>query len=292
MVLAVRFGQQFLRTSRMRRSYVRDAQVDPNVIQQIDLDIPRTAGGDVELNGSLGVTRALLLRHVAEDQELGYCQGMNMAAALFAVATRNQNDAYTRFQAFMTRCRGLWLEGFPLLQIGMAHFEVLAESRPWYQYLCRNSICPDMYLPRAWMAVFAKWLPLATRVLFLEKLEKTGLAGLMALSLALLDLHLPWLLQQGDMDDVLAALEGLRGRAPDAAVLLTAMDAWLPSAEAAVAKPVRKSHKRRVARLWRQGHRVVDGSGRETLYAGMNKRLSSMWTERWAVGKGFTWSAT
>merc|ERR1711920_902600 len=167
----------------------------------------------------------------------------------------------------------------------MAQFESLAESRPWYQHLCRNGIHTDMYLPRAWMAVFAKWLPLATRVLFLQKLENTGIAGMVSVSLAVLDLQMGWLLQEGDMDDVLTALEGLRGRAADAAVLLAAVDSWLPCAEAVVARPVRKSHKRRVARLWRQGSRVLDGSGREALYSGMGKRLSSMWTENWAVGK-------
>lgn len=274
----------FVRPTVHKRSYELDAVVDPAVIRQIDCDIPRTDGGDAELGASLGVARSLLLRYAAEDPELGYCQGMNMVAAVFAVATSSQEEAYRRFFGFTQSIRGLWLPGFPLLMQGMAHFEVLAEPRPWFQHLCRHHVQPDMYLPRAWMGLFSKWLPLPTRVLFLRKLEGMGLAGLLALTLSILDLHLPYMLQQDDMDDVLASLECFGNQAsPDAAVLLKMVEAWLPIAESAAPRAERRraSAGRRVPLVKRQGHRVVDSSGREALYtAGMTKRLSTLWAER------------
>lgn len=202
-----------------RRSYSFGGDADPAAIAVIDVDIPRTAGSDPELASSLGVTRSLLLRHAAEDTELGYCQGMNAVAAVFAVAAGSQDEAYARFKQFTQRLRGLWLPGFPLLKAGMAEFEELTKARPWFQHLSRHYISPDMYLPRAWMPFFAKWLPLSTRILFLGQLENLGLAGLLALSCAILDLHLPGILQQGDMDEALAFLETMQARAPDAAAL-------------------------------------------------------------------------
>jgi len=262
-----------------RRSYVLDEAVDEGVIRQIDCDIPRTAGGDPELAGSLGVARALLLRHAAEDPELGYCQGMNLVAAVFAVAAPSQDEAYGRFHAFTRELRGLWTEGFPLLMQGMAQFEALAQARPWFQHLCQHHVQPDMYLPRAWMGLFTKWLPLPTRVLFLSQLEGTGLSGLLAVSLAILDLHLPWLLQQGNMDDLLASMEKLRQFAPDAAALLAATQAWLPVAAAVAPRPARSVQCRKPL-LRRQGYRVLDSRGREALYVGVSKRLSTLWTER------------
>ena len=48
---------------------------------------------------------------MAEDPELGYCQGMNLVAALFAVAAQSQSEAYMRFRAFLGRLRGLWQPG-------------------------------------------------------------------------------------------------------------------------------------------------------------------------------------
>jgi len=274
-----------LRCRSPRRSYELDAAVDAGVIRSIDCDIPRTAGGDPELSGSLGVTRALLLRHAAEDAELGYCQGMNLVASVFAVATRSQAEAYERFRHYTSELRGLWLPGFPQLLVGMAQFESLAESRPWFQHLCRHRVQPDMYLPRAWMGLFAKWLPLPTRVLFLPHLEGKGIAGLLAVSLAILDLQLPWILEQADMDDVLACLENMRSRAPDVAVLLVATEAWLPIVSAAISSRSRSSRiaaaaSSRVLLLRRQGSRVLDSSGREALYVGVSKRLSTLWAER------------
>jgi len=182
-------AQKLMRSaSHPRRSYWLDGSVHADVINQIDKDIKRTSGGDQEIDSCLGETRAMLLRHAAEDTELGYCQGMNMVASLFAVAGLSQNRTYARFRSFIQCVRGLWLPGFPLLDSAIAQFELIAKTQPWYNHLCKHSVSSDMYLPQAWMASFATWLPLSTRVILLPHLEQHGLAGMLALSLAVLEL--------------------------------------------------------------------------------------------------------
>ncbi|CAK0791204.1 unnamed protein product [Prorocentrum cordatum] len=59
---------------------------DADAVKQIDLDMPRTAGGDPLLSARLSWVRAMLMRQLAEDPDLGYCQGMNLVAAIFGAA--------------------------------------------------------------------------------------------------------------------------------------------------------------------------------------------------------------
>lgn len=253
-------AQSLRRMSENYRSYSKDKAVPVKIIEQIDLDIPRTANGETELLACLGITRAVLLRHAAEDPALGYCQGMNMVAALFAVAAQSQAEAFTRFQGFIQSLRGLWEPGFPLLQQGISIFETLAAERPWFQHLQRNRVEPEMYLPRAWLGLFTSWLPLATRVLLLRSLEQGHLSSMLAISLAILDHVGSELLEQGDdMDDLLKVLDGIKDKPPHPAALITARDAWLPLVSAT---RVRRSGR---ARWWkalrRDGSRVLDHRG-------------------------------
>jgi len=209
--------------------------VDTLVVVQIDADIRRTDGGDVALRGGLAAARAMLLKHAAYDPELGYCQGMNMVAALFAVSAGPEGDAYSRLEAFFGPIRGIWLPGFPLLRVGMAQFAALAQNLPWFQHLDRHGVEPEVYLPQAWMTAFATWLPLPTRLLLLGLLEQHGLSGLLATATAVLESHSVWLLSLDDAEDLLIALGSLTARPLDASALLAASAAWLPAAAAATA---------------------------------------------------------
>ncbi|CAJ1366829.1 unnamed protein product [Effrenium voratum] len=255
-----------------QRSYLKDQDLPASVIEQIDLDIPRTAGNEPELRSCLGVTRALLLRQAAEDPELGYCQGMNMVAALFAVAAQTPEEAFTRFRGFVSKFRGLWQPGFPLLQQGMGIFETLAADRPWFQHLNRNGVEADMYLPRAWLGLFTSWLPLATRVILLRDFEEGDLQSIMAVTMAVLDHVGSSLLAEGDdMDELLKVLEHIKESPPHPAALITARDAWLPAVSA------RRSRKSCWQSLRRDGSRVLDGHGREALFWDFRpRRLSAI----------------
>lgn len=115
--------------------------VNAEVLRQLELDLPRTAGTDVALHGCIGRVRTMILQHLEDDPELGYCQGMTLVAAVFAAAHNDAEvEAYRRFAAFVQRVRGLWLPGFPLLQPSIASFEALAKGRPWFMHLvwCTN----------------------------------------------------------------------------------------------------------------------------------------------------------
>merc|ERR1712046_114762 len=113
------------------------------------MDIPRTSGGDALVDARIGILRSMLLRHAAEDPDLGYCQGMNFVAAVFAADSKKQNEAYARFKAFMHELRDLWMPGFPLLEPGTAQFQELSQSRKWYHHLEKHGVEPCMYLPQA-----------------------------------------------------------------------------------------------------------------------------------------------
>ncbi|CAK0812270.1 unnamed protein product [Prorocentrum cordatum] len=199
-------------------------------LNTINVDMPRTAGGDDEVTALLGTIRSMCVQRAAEDPELSYCQGMGMVAALFAVSSRCEEQAYARFSGYIWRLRGLWLPGFPLLVAGAALFEQLAAGRPWFQHFEQAGFEYNMYLPQAWLALFQTWLPRQARQLLLPLLEREGLAGLLATSLAVLDHLEPWLLQLEDEEDLLMGLQEFRGRAPDPEGLVEAVRAWLPRA--------------------------------------------------------------
>jgi len=205
-----------------KRSYMKDMAVDQETIGTIDKDLPRTASGDLQVVARLGWIRSMLLRQLAEDPQLGYCQGMNLVAAVFAIATETQGDAYRRFHAFTDRMRGLWLPGFPLLEEGTARFVSLARRRPWFQHLQAYEVEPSMFLPQALMTMLAMWLPMSTIAQCLRLPERHGLDGMLAMVLAVLDHAQEQLLQQHSMDDLLHVLRDVKHSAPPPRMLKVA----------------------------------------------------------------------
>lgn len=204
--------------------------IDAEAVQQMELDLPRTHPDDLRVTARLGMVRAMMVRHIVEDPEIGYCQGLNCVAAVFAVAAGAQEEAYTRFRAFTQRVRRLWLPGLPLFKEGVVQFTALAETRAWYKHLQTKAVDPSMYLPQAWMPLFALWLPLSVLVESLELMEQEGFAGLMSITLATLDHTALDILEQQKLNGLMATLGDLREHAPCAGDLLTAAYRWLPAA--------------------------------------------------------------
>jgi len=201
-----------------------------HVERQIELDLSRTFCGNESVAERMDVIREMLWQHCGKDEELGYVQGMNIVAAVFAVSAREKSMACIRFADFVHSVRGLWLPEFPLFQSGGARFTKLAVSRPWFRHLSRH-VDIDMYLPQAWMALFATWLPLATVVQCIGLLEEHGFDGMLALTLAILDRAGPALLAQRDLEGFLEVLTSIP-EAPWASVahnLRRAAIDWLPS---------------------------------------------------------------
>jgi len=221
-----------------RRSYEFDHGVAEDSIQEMDADLPRAGSLGPSVSALSGRIRALLLRHLAEDPELGYCQGMHLVAAVFSKASGSQDEAYMRFHRFMGRARGLWAPGFPLLQVGAAQLEVVAKKRPWYGHLLKNNVEASMFLPQALMTMFTMWLPLETVVDCLALVEDMGLKAMVAIALAILDNAADRLLAQQGLEGILGVLQALHECPPSAEVLGTAASSLLPDVSTALPRPL------------------------------------------------------
>lgn len=202
----------------------RQVFVDAETVALIDLDLSRTLRDDPLVRPRVGWMRSLLLRHVATDPKLGYCQGMSLVAAVFAVASSSQKEAYFRYRNFILRLRNLWLPGFPLLKVAMSRFEEMAKTQPWYRHLLQHGVETSMYLPQALLTLFSAWLPVSTVLHCLSHLEKTDMIGLVAMAVTVMDSIADRLLKHGSMDALLFELQGLKMRAPDAQKLLTGLN--------------------------------------------------------------------
>lgn len=263
---------------------------DADAVKQIDLDMPRTAGGDPVLSARLSWVRAMLLRQLSEDPELGYCQGMNLVAAIFGAAAGSYVEAYERFHAFVGGVRGLWLPGFPELQRAVSVMEVLAADRRWKSHLSVHGIDPMMYLPQALLTLFTSWLPAATLLHCLPSLERGGMAGLLATTLAVLSLAEPQLLRQKSADTLMPMLRSMVHIAPDAGTLTVELHRELPAASRVLAREDLPVLQRELT-VERQMSRVLTSTGKEALPDG-RKTMHSIWMasagarfKRWAISE-------
>eukprot|EP00933_Yihiella_yeosuensis_P044581 TRINITY_DN39840_c0_g1_i1.p1 TRINITY_DN39840_c0_g1~~TRINITY_DN39840_c0_g1_i1.p1 ORF type:complete len:322 (+),score=53.98 TRINITY_DN39840_c0_g1_i1:78-968(+) len=231
------------------------------------MDLPRTAGKEPMLQASIGRIRALVLRHMAEDPELGYCQGLTFVAAAFAAASGSQIEAYSRFKAFLQRVRGLWLPGFPLLEKASSTLEVLAVQRPWYKHLTNHEVSMGMFLPQAMLTMFVSWLPLETLLQCISLLELNGLSGMLALTLAVLDHAESKLLEQQTFEDLMKVLKKMKKTLPPPAALSASMRRFLPQVSGAFTRlpSIESSESLRLPPLKRQGSQVVDQAGNQAL---------------------------
>jgi len=226
---------------------------------QIDMDIPRTHSDEAHVREQMGVIRSMLLQQAAEDEELGYCQGMNLVAATYAATSKSHADAYHQFHSFIQEVRGLWLPGFPLLEVATVQFTELAQDRSWFQHITACDVEPGMYLPQALLTFFATWLPLSTRVQCIKKLDGRGLPILLSITLAVLDHIGAELLRARDLEEILTTLQDIKSMAPTADVLWVSAEKVLPTAAATKWC----EHQPSSIRIVRRQSMVVDLEGRE-----------------------------
>jgi len=225
-IMALRFNLDSCR----KRSYELDRFVVEGAVELLDQDLPRTAGLlGPHVTAHVGRIRALLLRLLAEDPELGYCQGLHLVAAVFSKAIGSQADAYGRFHSFVQRVRGLWLPGFPLLQVGSNQFSCAVRERPWYRHLHDHCVEPSMFLPQALLTMFTLWLPLETIVECLPFPERLGLSAMVAMTVAVLDHAAERILKEKRFEGILGVLQALPDCPPSTEVLLSLVTHSLPA---------------------------------------------------------------
>jgi hypothetical protein len=204
---------------------------EPSTVDQIGLDLPRTFHGNNVVQGKLHVVEDMLRRYCDQDRELGYVQGMNLVAAVFAAASHDFTEAYKRFYSFMRQVRGLWLPGFPMYIEGVSLFNSLASEKAWHRHL-QSHMDPSMYLPQAWLGLFTRWLPFDTLVCCLDVFEEHGFAAMLATTVAVLDHACAALPARADLEALKEFFDDLEQRAPQENDLRSAIDGLLPRARA------------------------------------------------------------
>lgn len=203
---------------------------------EIDLDLrPKGEVSDVAKERLQGI-KTLLLRYAAQDSELGYCQGMHLVAALFTAGSFSAAGSYFRFQAFIRSVRGFWLPGFPLLEEGLLHFAEVARPTEWAEHVRKHNVDLNSCLSKAWLTMFTTWLSLPTVVGCIEFVEGHGLAGVLAMTLALIDQASEDILEADDEEEILEVFNDFQEREIDSKHILAGVHKWLPKAEAAVSQ--------------------------------------------------------
>jgi len=206
---------------------------DHKTANEVDLDLPMMSSQEpLEAKARLSRVRQLLLRHAAQDTELGYCQGMHFAMILFVASSGSLGEAYWRFHAYSLHMRGLWLPGLPMVSKGLQQFTQAARESSWFKHLTAHAVGPEAYLPQAWLGLLAAWLPLSAIVHSLEFLEGHGFPGLLAVTLAVLDCVAEHLLQLTSSEDLIKALSRISEQPLDATQLVAAARSRLAVVEA------------------------------------------------------------
>lgn len=197
----------------------------------LDLDLKRTYASDPAVQSRRAVVREMLLRRLAEDPEVGYCQGLSFWAAPFAVACDSKHEAYSRFLSLTQRMRALWLPGLPLLRDGSELFTAAADDRPWFKHMEEHGVHTSMYLPQVWVALFSQWLPMSSLLECLPFLEVRGFEGIISLTLAVLEEVSPELMKLTCIEDILPLLSSIRqcSCTHKVSALIDAAGSWIPS---------------------------------------------------------------
>lgn len=212
-------------------------------VKQISKDLPRTFAEQASVQSCAAEIEAVLLECAREDPELGYCQGMNCIAAVAVVQLRpDRAAAASRFRAFLSSLRGLWLSGFPLLYLGFMAFDILAHNqlhdlrRHFTKLGMNHDLLTTGILTGEWLSLFSRWLPFKSLWAAFEFIEAEGLPGLLGLTAAILQVHTTALTEAADFTSLFVLLKDLRmqPKQPKMDRLLARAQDFLPAAKDAV----------------------------------------------------------
>lgn len=182
----------------------------------ISRDIPRTFYGNPSVDRIRLQIAEVLRSHARKDPELGYTQGMCFAAAAVCLSNDSPEEATLAFEKLMERLRGLWLPGFPAVMRCIPLFQaLLAERDPEVLgHLVRLGLDLEMVLPKAWLTLLARWLPLPNLLEALPFLMREGLTGMVAITLLLLLYHRWFLMGCQSLEEALLYLGSLPSKPP------------------------------------------------------------------------------
>lgn len=163
---------------------------EKQVMEQIDLDLPRTFPHVREVDIQRASIRYVLLNYSRSNPHIGYCQGMSFPAAVLCT-NLSQSAANTRFQSCLEKVRELWLPGFHIFETVKQAFDALLEHQS--QTLARSfqaqDVILDVFLLDAWLTMFARWLPFQMLQRVLDFVESQGFSGVLSLTVAVVNYH-------------------------------------------------------------------------------------------------------
>lgn len=247
-------------------------------VAQIRRDVPRTFPDQPGVKSASREVEELLCRYAERDPEVGYCQGMSyVAAVVTAQLAPDMDAAEARFQALVSRNRGLWTDGFPLLHMGSSAFEPFCRAHlpAVLQHLDAQGITGEMLatgiLAGEWLSLFSRWQPFPALWSTFELIEAEGLASILALTAALLKAHEPVVLGAGDFAALFVLLKDL-GRQqpqPEPEQLLEVARELLPEARKAIMQVEASASSMERPR----SQMSITRSGSKVIHAGSNAEL-------------------
>ncbi|CAE7700268.1 GYP5, partial [Symbiodinium sp. CCMP2456] len=162
---------------------------EKQVADQIDSDLPRTFPNIQDVQAQRATIREVLLAFSKANPHVGYCQGMSFPAAVLCVHL--PGSALEQFQACLENVRELWLPGFHLFETAKYAFDALLalQAPKLSRSFQSQGIIIDVFLLDAWLTLFARWLPFRLLPEVLEYIKCHGFAGILSLTVAVVDAH-------------------------------------------------------------------------------------------------------
>lgn len=205
----------------------RVADLDPQVQQQIHLDLPRTFPEHIFLadEASLESLRRVLSAHAVRDPARGYTQALNFIAG-FLLLFMSEENAFWSLCAVSEAILPRYFEaGMCGVRADNAVFEELARGDPQlslaFQVIDATDASISLMTTAWFMALFTTVLPPESALRVLDLFFLHGAPALLATGLALFKMAAPALERSQELEHVYDALRQVPRHATDADALVT-----------------------------------------------------------------------
>ncbi|EER05043.1 TBC domain containing protein, putative, partial [Perkinsus marinus ATCC 50983] len=174
----------------------------------IKIDVPRTFPRDQAARNGSQMSEVSLYRILVAyanlNPDVGYCQGMNFVAGLLLLVS-GEEEAFWVFVCLMEYdgLAGFYRENFPLLgRYTHAFDELLARELPDLRdHFTEEGVQPTLYIHQWYLSLFINCLPLQTVFVLWDVIVSDGLPIILSISIALLKVLRPALMQM-EFEDI------------------------------------------------------------------------------------------
>ncbi|CAE7896758.1 RABGAP1L [Symbiodinium sp. KB8] len=164
---------------------------DNEWIHLIEIDVPRTFPENPAFDEAQQRCLLRVLKAYANlCADVGYCQGMNFVAGLLLLEV--EESTFWMFFCLMEfgQLNGFYRRGFPLLKRYLWAFdELVAASLPeLHEHFCKENLQHSVYLHQWFLTLFVSSLPLPMVLVLWDAIICGGLAEILSVSIAVLQL--------------------------------------------------------------------------------------------------------